>query len=191
MVEVAWTHKAWHGGGYQYRLCPAGSDLTEDCFQAHPVPFADHTSALRWGGKGVTKPCEVGNYKDCMISFNATDAGGELVMPAGSIWRRCPIPRAPWAWDDTGASFEPACKESEACSGYHGPKFSGPGCQGDMSSCSTGTFPCECSGWGIGDLFRLEIVDKLRLPADLPAGDWVLGWRCASARLPALTRRQL
>ena len=146
------------------------------------MPFADHTSALRWGGKGVTKPCEVGNYKDCMISFNATDAGGELVMPAGSTWRRCPIPRAPWAWDDTGASFEPACKESEACSGYHGPKFSGPGCQGDMSSCSTGTFPCECSGWGIGDLFRLEIVDKLRLPADLPAGDWVLGWRCASSR---------
>ena len=23
VVEVAWTHKAWHGGGYQYRLCPA------------------------------------------------------------------------------------------------------------------------------------------------------------------------
>lgn len=29
----------------------------------------------------------------------------------------------------------------------------------------------------MGDLFRLEIVDRLRLPADLPAGEWVLGWR--------------
>ena len=22
-VEVAWVQKAWHGGGYSYRLCPA------------------------------------------------------------------------------------------------------------------------------------------------------------------------
>lgn len=91
--------------------------------------------------------------------------------------RKCPIPRAPWAWADTGASFEPVCKESEACASYHGPKFSGPGCGTDKSSCSTGTFPCQCSGWGVGDLFRLEIVDTIKIPADLPAGDWVLGWR--------------
>ena len=40
-----------------------------------------------------------------------------------------------------------------------------------------GAFPCECSGWGNGDLYRLEIVDRLRLPKDLAAGDWILGWR--------------
>ena len=33
-VTVAWTLKAQHGGGYQYRLCPAASDLVEECFQA-------------------------------------------------------------------------------------------------------------------------------------------------------------
>ena len=82
----------------------------------HPVPFADHTSALRWGGKGVTKECGPGEYDNCIVRFNATEAGGDLVMPAGSTWRRCPIPRAPWAWASTGASFEPACKEPEACS---------------------------------------------------------------------------
>ena len=32
-VEVAWTQKAWHGGGYQYRLAPASAPLTEATFQ--------------------------------------------------------------------------------------------------------------------------------------------------------------
>ena len=44
VVEVAWTHKAFHGGGYQYRLCPARKVLDEECFQATPLPFADETS---------------------------------------------------------------------------------------------------------------------------------------------------
>ena len=55
-VEVAWSHKAWHGGGYQYRLCPVGQTLSEACFQALPLPFADNTSMLRWGGAGNPSP---------------------------------------------------------------------------------------------------------------------------------------
>ena len=39
------------------------------------------------------------------------------------------------------------------------------------------TYPCECSGWGVGDLFRLEIVDKLKVPPNLAPGEYVLGWR--------------
>ena len=35
---------------------------------------------------------------------------------------------------------------------------------------------CDCVT-GDGDLYRMEIVDQLRLPADLPTGDYVLGWR--------------
>jgi hypothetical protein len=161
----------------RYRLCPANSNLDEDCFQRYPLPFADGSSTLRWGGVGATNTCEDGNYDDCVIHFKATDVGGDAVKPRNSTWRRIPIPRAPWAWDATGASFEPVCKESEACSSYQGPSWNGPGCGSDKSSCSTGAFPCECSGWGIGDLFRLEIVDRLRIPTDLPPGDWVLGWR--------------
>jgi len=177
-VEVAWSHKAWHGGGYQYRLCPVGQTLSEACFQALPLPFADNTSMLRWGGAGATAPCKRGGpYKDCVLSFAAVDVSGDAVVPRGSTWRKCPIPRAPWAWKSTGASFEPPCEESPACVDYHGPGFSGPGCGADRSSCSTGAFPCECSGWGIGDLFRMEIVDRLSLPAKLPPGDYLLGWR--------------
>ena len=32
--------------------------------------------------------------------------------------------------------------------------------------------PCKCSGDGIGDLATLEMVDKLHIPEDLPAGEW-------------------
>ena len=46
-VEVAWNQKAWHGGGYSYRLCPAEKELTEECFQANPLDFVGNSS-LRW-----------------------------------------------------------------------------------------------------------------------------------------------
>jgi hypothetical protein len=33
-VEKArWQYTASHGGGYQYRLCPANKPLTEECFK--------------------------------------------------------------------------------------------------------------------------------------------------------------
>ncbi len=37
-VEVAWGIRYNHGGGYAYRLCPAGEPLTEACFQRHQYP---------------------------------------------------------------------------------------------------------------------------------------------------------
>ena len=33
VVEALWSVRANHGGGWQFRLCPFGSVLTEDCFQ--------------------------------------------------------------------------------------------------------------------------------------------------------------
>ena len=34
-VDASWALVANHGGGYQYRLCPADSPLTEACFQQY------------------------------------------------------------------------------------------------------------------------------------------------------------
>jgi hypothetical protein len=47
-VEVAWGIRYNHGGGYQYRLCPAGQPLTEDCMQKMPLAFdrAEGTSLV-------------------------------------------------------------------------------------------------------------------------------------------------
>lgn len=33
VVETMWSVRANHGGGWQFRLCPLGSALTEECFQ--------------------------------------------------------------------------------------------------------------------------------------------------------------
>jgi len=73
--------------------------------------------------------------------------------------------------------FEPACKESARCRAQkkHPGNLVGP--DGAKHPEVEGAYPCECSGWGVGDLHQLEIVDKLRIPAGLKAGDYVLGWR--------------
>jgi len=157
-VDVAWVQKAWHGGGYQYRLCPAESPLTEKCFQSHPVPFANGNSMLRWA-----------NGEE--LVFNATDVSVGT-LPEGSTWRRGPFPRGPWEWYNWAASPEPVCEETLECRNAHTRPKTPPG-----HDPSEGTAPCKCSGSGDGDLYKVEIVDKLRLPTDLPAGDWVLGWR--------------
>lgn len=73
----------------------------------------------------------------------------EGVVPAGAAWALNPIPRNDF--NQTGKGFAPPCKYPIP------PKF----CQG-----------MQDAG---GD--RLEIVDRVRIPAGLPSGDYVLGWR--------------
>jgi hypothetical protein len=48
--------------------------------------------------------------------FNATALGFETrvgTVPAGSTWRKFPVPTVLWARE--GASFEPVCEETEEC----------------------------------------------------------------------------
>ena len=105
-VEVAWVQKAWHGGGYSYRLARADGPLTEEAFQQMPLDFTG-LSSLRWGGVGGEQ-----------LFFNTTEKGWDVSVgttPKGSMWRKCPIPRGPWNWRFSGASFEPVCHEDDAC----------------------------------------------------------------------------
>jgi len=68
-----------HGGGYSYRLCPADHDLTEECFQQHPLDFASNVSwVLDRMGKAVAE-----------FKAERTSIG---THPAGSQWTRNPIP---------------------------------------------------------------------------------------------------
>ena len=50
LVEVSWTLRTNHGGGYQYRISSASEPLTEANFQKTPLPFATKQSVLRWNG---------------------------------------------------------------------------------------------------------------------------------------------
>lgn len=155
-VEVGWTVQANHGGGYAYRLAPAEAPLTEETFRKMALDFTGN-SILRWGGN-----------KDTQLEFNTTEKGWETregTVPAGSTWRKNPIPSG--LWQREGAQFEPVCEESEECRATTA-RFEG-GRQG----------VCKCSGFSNGGLLlpNLEIVDAVSIPATLKPGRYVLQWR--------------
>ena len=67
-----WAIRSNHGGGYQFRLCPRSAELTEECMQQTPLPFASQTHRLEF-----------------IDGTNTTIAGHYVskgTMPAGSTW---------------------------------------------------------------------------------------------------------
>ena len=73
-----------------------------------------------------------------------------------------------------GASFEPVCDEPLACI-----DAKARGELGDPLGA------CKCSGQGAPtNPVGLEIVDMVLIPADLPAGEFVLGWRWDCEQTP-------
>lgn len=156
-VEVGWAIRYNHGGGYQYRLCPKGEELTEECFQRTPLAFARDKQALLWN-----------NGTRLAIRGVFVDQG---TTPPGSTWAMNPVPRmgekSPGCLP-TGkyacVSFKPPCPSD--CTGD-------PHCPDPGHKTDSGTQQGDCSGdWTAG-----QIVDTVLIPADLPAGQWVLGWR--------------
>jgi hypothetical protein len=81
-AEVGWRITVNHGGGYQYRLCPKSKVATEECFQAMPLSFATTSSVIHYTGS---------RYQQANISIPAKDISVGTT-PAGSVWRRNPIP---------------------------------------------------------------------------------------------------
>ena len=75
-VEVSWGIRYNHGGGYQYRLCPAAEPLTEACFQKTPLAFSGDPK-LRWSD-GSEK-----TYKGVYVT--------EGTSPNGTVCRRSPL----------------------------------------------------------------------------------------------------
>merc|ERR1719460_3571956 len=82
-VEVAWGPRYNHGGGYQYRLCPASEPLTEECFQRHPLEFDRTKQVLKWNNGTLEYP----------MGDEAVFVDGDAVRPKGSTWARDPLPR--------------------------------------------------------------------------------------------------
>jgi len=160
-VEVGWGITYNHGGGYQYRLCPKNEPLTEACFQKLPLEFDRSRQALLWNN-GARYPLK-GIFVD------------KGTMPEGSTWARNPVPRAgeanagclrPNASEPHGncLSFAPPCPQD--CSGE-------PDCQNPGGGNDPGTWQGPCSGdWKGG-----QIIDSVIIPAEVPAGEYVLGWR--------------
>ena len=156
LAEVGWTIMANHGGGYAYRLAPADGPLTEEAFRKTPLDMVGE-AFLRWDGDVKTQ-----------IAYDAFERGWETTSsgttPPFSMWRKNPIPSG--LWEREGPMFDPVCEESKEC----------------LASFSGGTAKagiCRCSGFSNGGplLPNVEIVDNLRIPADLEPGPYVLQWR--------------
>ena len=68
-----------HGGGYVYSLCPANEALTEECFRRTTLAFVGDHHAIRY----------MDNHTEFQIPALDVNEG---TRPAGSAWRRHPIP---------------------------------------------------------------------------------------------------
>jgi len=159
-AEVTWQITANHGGGYQYRLCPASEELTEECFMKNPLEFDPAMQALQWNN-GTRHPIK-GTF--------VTDG----VIPEGSMWAMNPIPpRCLGGGCRSGAGCTPCPgtpgSDCTTCDNTPEPSFAPP--------CQEGSQPGICSGnqpspWG-----AVAVVDTVKIPQHLPSGKYVLGWR--------------
>lgn len=181
--KVAWQFWANHGGGYQYRLCPKSSDLglTEECFQATPLEPVGNESFIVWGSDWSSSTP--------IPAVRVTEG----VKPQGSVWTRNPIPwgyghmhdapnEYPSEWNDP--VFEPPLP------GLHGGGV-GPWCASPMQDRVPYFEPpqpygsCSEELWNkVVKQFNFSIVDEVRVPSTLAAGDYVLSWRWDSEMTP-------
>lgn len=185
-AEVSWQVRNNHGGGYAYRLCPAEEELTEACFQRHPLDMVPEKAQLQFTD-GSRK-----SYAPVTVTTGT--------QPAGSMWARIPVAPTklgpmcvPGRGDDPKAPY--ACgRENDpksACGCAPCPRTPGSDCS-RCDNCDApswqplATYPADVPKYGgkgvagvgsaHGDGF-VGIVDVLKIPADLPAGKYVLGWR--------------
>ena len=172
-AEVTWQVENNHGGGYSYRLCPAAEPLTEACFQRHPLDFVRDRQGIVFRN-GTVLP-----VKGVFVTAGT--------HPKGSAWARIPIPpdalgpRCIPGPDDTAATPH-GCQPWERGL-VDGPCAPCPGTPGsDCSRCgntwkpSVPAFEPPCPGCQ-GSTHSHAIRDFVRIPADLPPGKYVLGWR--------------
>ena len=164
-AEVIWQILANHGGGYQYRLCPSGESLTEACFQRHALAFSPGEQMLQFND-GTRQP----------INGTFVAAG---TSPSGSAWAMNPIP-ARCLGNNTYNPCKPihVCTpcpahlpECTTCANHPDPAFAPPCDEG--GAVANGT----CSGHAFNMPQPVAVRDVVLVPADLPPGKYVLGWR--------------
>lgn len=157
IAEVSFRLLVNHGGGYIYRLCPASSNLTEDCFWEHTLEFHNSIQTLRWF-----------NGTEREIPATRVSNG---TFPRGSTWSMLPIPAcASELGGEQGVGCDrpqfpppPGCDTS--CWGYQGR---------DTQRCPSE----QCAITEIPD-----VVDLVEVP-NVPRGDYVISWRWDCEQTP-------
>jgi len=171
-ATTRWQMTAQHGGGYMFRLCPKGADLTEACFQKTPLAFAKtDTHTLVFDDHSLEVPATLvtdGPATGCMrmpvpdrdghpCDYKVA-AGKHCMGPRGHAW--CPGCGAPW-W-----SADDACPTN--CAAAY------PGLPA-VASADPAHFPDPLPPRT--DFHDFAVEDVLQVPSDLPPGEYVLGWR--------------
>merc|ERR1719436_2253324 len=175
-AQVGWGMSAQHGGGYSYRLCPKGSTLNEDCFQANVLSFATQNSTIHFNDD---------SHADIEIPTKTYTA------PDGTEWRTNPIPGC--ACDNGlkcgGKDFlESKAKNHHThseyltgtCAGQY-PKSTVYSQHGSATSdCPRGTmfesgFDQFTQGFLVGAGNKFSVMDEIQVPTR--PGEYVLGWR--------------
>jgi len=172
-AKTRWQITANHGGGYIYRLCPKGAtsaNLDEGCFQKTELAWATATHVLRFANAS----------KDFAISATDVAEGG------GMGWRLNPFPNVRNDPCDYNVTLHDGA-------GHHC-AFNCPGC-GPPLYAADASCPAVCSKHYPGtpdgrtptlpfpnptpgvDSHAFAVEDTVRVPADIAAGEWVLGWR--------------
>jgi len=167
-----------------YRLCPADSPLTEECFQSHHLEFVQGKQALVYGN-GTRVP----------IKGTFTNQG---TSPEGGTWAMNPLPatglgpRCSCNMDNNykPGNFKCGCKSGEQTDGCNTPGNCSSGhCEpcpetpgSDCSRCDnppihpwgTSSFPQPCDDHCVGQ--KPAVLDVIKVPKLTP-GKYVIGFR--------------
>jgi len=172
-----WAIQFNHGGGYQYRLCPKSQPMTNECFEETVLEFATSTYTVRYDGRLMA------GTPDAVLAAVDTSVG---TKPAGSKWRKNPIPHCNCDNPARGCKSDPkynpqqkAYEQQTMPSWYAAHRAKGG------YNCDTGfQFPPPAEGvYGIGaagndfnkNAAVFRIGDELRVPTH--PGEYVLQWR--------------
>ena len=170
-ARTRWQLTANHGGGYIYRLCPAGAVLDEACFRRTELKWATSTHVLRFadasrdrtiGATDVTKGGGVGwrlnpfpNVREDPCDYNVTLHDG---------------PGHHCAWDSCPGCGPPLFAADASCPTVCSEKY--PGTPDGRTP--TLPFPDPTNGT---DTHAFSVEDVVLVPESLEAGEYLLSWR--------------
>ena len=176
----------------RYRLCRADKPLTEDCFAAMPLKFAEPVGhSIRYKDKTV-------NISGVLVPDSVTGTGDWMLNPIaayGSDRVACDVDCTSTdpALGGGSAGAASACKDNHCT--YHC-----PGC-GPPTYCADHYCPSSCAAsypqyfpsghayvgadrayfpdpHGLAhDYHSFAVEDSVLVPMDISAGEYVLGWR--------------
>jgi hypothetical protein len=185
-----------HGGGYHYRLCKLGDNISEACFQRTPLQFVNDKHKLQYQTiyQDLGRPVKLPRFEFPLVK---TSVG---TMPVDSEWARIPIPGCRICDQSVcGQTIPPNLTATFYPGGdwpgeWHGgsPWFEqqlcNQACTGtNMTACPPGMtqFPEPLPGlsgyfppgYPTVDGLPYSIIDEVAVPTDLEPGDYLLSWR--------------